>query len=204
MALGWQVGKAARQQQRKALFESWVNDHATGLFGLAYRLCGDRELAEELVQETFFQAWKSMARLRDADRAQAWLMTILRHCYSRAMRERARHRAAHEAMVTEDNAGQVDGVDPATKLAERDALQRALDRLDDRYKVVFLLVNVGGLTCEAAAAELNLPLGTVLSRMHRARRQLRQWLEAPNEQGASGAQPAFDDAGPKLRLGGEA
>ena len=204
MTFGWRIGKAAGQRQQQALFESLVDDHATRLFGLAYRLCGDRELAEELVQETFFQAWKSMDRLRDEARAQAWLMAILRHCYSRAMRERARHRAAHEALATDENAGQVHEADPATDLAERDALQRALDRLDDRYKVVFLLVNVGGLTCEAAATELNLPLGTVLSRMHRARRQLRQWLEAPNAQPVSHARTEADDVGPTLRLGGKA
>lgn len=204
MTFGWWIRNPARRRQRKALFESWVDDHANALFGLAYRLCGDRELADELVQETFFQAWKSMDRLRDETRAPAWLMAILRHCYRRAMRERARHRAAHEAVATDENAGRAHEVDPATDLAERDALQRALDRLDDRYKVVFLLVNVGGLTCEAAAAELNLPLGTVLSRMHRARRQLRQWLEAPNAQPVSHSRTKANDAGPTLRLGGEA
>lgn len=204
MTIGWQIGKTAGQRQRKALFESWVNDHATSLFGLAYRLCGDRELAEELVQETFFQAWRSINQLRDSDRAQAWLMSILRHCYSRAMRERARHRAAREAMASDAGAEQSSHSDPATAVAERDALQQALDRLDDRYKVAFLLVNVGGLTCEAAAAELNVPLGTVLSRMHRARRQLRQCLETPHGQVASDSHADLDNAAPKLRLGGEA
>lgn len=203
MNWGWRIGNTALERQRKALFESWVDAHGTRLFALAYRLCGERELAEELVQETFFQAWKSMDRLREPERAPAWLTTILRHCYSRAMRQRAQQRAARASLnVGDQGTGPPPAPDPATRLAERDALQQALDRLDDRYKAVFLLVHVGGLTCEAAATELDLPLGTVLSRMHRARRQLREALEPPAAAPAPPSASSHD--GPTLRLGGEA
>lgn len=61
----------------------------------------------------------------------------------------------------------------------RDALQRALDRLDVRFKVPFLLVFLEGLTCQETADELGLPLGTVLSRIHRARVALRASLDEP-------------------------
>jgi len=54
-----------RRAGQPTRYEQWVRDHADSLYRLAYRLCGDATVAEELVQETYYEAWKSMRRLRD-------------------------------------------------------------------------------------------------------------------------------------------
>jgi RNA polymerase sigma-70 factor (ECF subfamily) len=66
-------------------------------------------------------------------------------------------------------------------IAGRDRLQKALDKLDDRFKEPFLMVFLEGLSCAEAAEVLGVPLGTVLSRLHRARNQLRRCLDSQEE-----------------------
>lgn len=199
----WRKHGDAEQQRRKVRFEEWVDAFAGSLYALAYRLCGDRELADELVQETYYQAWKSMDQLHEPEKADAWLRQILRHCYSRWVRQQSRDRARSRA-VTETLKLEADHeVTPAETLAERDSLQQALDQLSDRYKWVFVLVFVGGLTCEEAAQELDIPLGTVLSRIHRARQQLREHLRALEAE-TKPVDPTTSHDAPRLRLGGDA
>lgn len=183
-----------------ARFQQWVSDHAGLLYALAYRLCGDRDLAEELVQETFYQAWRSMGRLKDSAKARPWLMQILRHGYARWARQRRMASVDADTPVEPSTANAPDVIDT---LAERDWLQQGLNQLEDRYKVVFLMVFVGGLTCQEAADELDLPLGTVLSRIHRARKHLRKSLTRMDQ--ADMTRPtAGDGTIGHLRLGGDA
>ncbi|MCI0363321.1 MAG: RNA polymerase sigma factor [Phycisphaerales bacterium] len=182
--------------------------HTAELYRFAYRACGDREVAEDLVQETFYEAWKCMRRLRDAERARAWLFQILRHRYSRWVRAERRNPtpapvsfgisppdtpAAHAAS---ERAGGKE----VSNFAERDALQMALNQVSDVLKVPLLMVFIEGLTCQEAATRLDLPLGTVLSRIHRAKRQLRAILRD------SEARDEVDDEPHTLhryRIGGE-
>ncbi len=187
---------------RHARFEQWVQAHTQPLFAFAYRLCGDRELADELVQEAFYQAWKCMDQLRDPQRSKAWLMQILRHCYARWARQRRRENLAQDNLATQFARPDTGSVD---QLAHRDTLQQALDQLPERYRITFVLVFVGNMTCEEAARELDVPLGTVLSRLHRARQRLRETINALDEPDTS-VQPASPggSTAPTLRLGGEA
>ena len=82
-------------------------------------------------------------------------------------------------------------------MARSEWLQRALDELDERYRLPVLMVFMEGLTCREAAEELNVPLGTVLSRIHRARQALKKTLKETDGETASGTEP-------RLRLGKEA
>ena len=191
-----------RDNARHARFEQWVEDHTQAMFAFAYRLCGDRELADELVQEAFYQAWKSMDQLRDPDRSKAWLMQILRHGYARWARQRRRDNVAHDGLSAQPARP---AAGPADQLAHRDTLQQALDQLPERYRITFVLVFVANMTCEEAARELDVPLGTVLSRLHRARQRLCETINALDEPGTS-LQTSHDatSTAPPLRLGGEA
>ena len=203
MVFGSRQGRAGGgRDDAQATFRSWVRDHATGLYALAYRLCGDRELAEELVQETYYQAWRSMDQLRDPDSARPWLMRILRHSYARWARRRRQAPAGDNAEAMQHAVS--DDPDVAGSLADRDWLQQGLDELDDRYKVVFLMVFVGQMSCREVADELGLPLGTVLSRIHRARQQLRRSLGRLEQRRDGGSDSADGNHGSQLRLGGDA
>ena len=207
--------------KRRAGYERWVRDYSSELFGMAYRLCGRHDVADDLVQETYYEAWKTLGRLRDHEKARAWLFEILRHRYARWARSRSRMPSllsSHESLASAAAAPErsVDEV-----CAERDTLQLALDSLDERFRVTFLFVFFEGLTCQQAADRLDLPLGTILSRLHRARTQLRHVLTSGLHDGNTRCASenrasevgkgypncdriAIGDPQPRLRLGGEA
>ncbi len=158
---------------RRGLYEELVREHAAGLYRFAYRLCGQREVAEDLCQEAFYEAWRSIGRLREPTRARAWLYQILRHRYSRWVRTRGRRpRTTAQPLDVLPGAE----VDVLGALSRREVLQRGLDQLSDRYKEAFLMVFLQGLSCQEAADQLGVPRGTVLSRIHRARQFLRGFL----------------------------
>lgn len=162
---------------RQALYNSWVRDYSQDLYRCALRLCGQPHVAEELVQEVFYEAWRSMDTLRDQAKARVWLLSILRHRYMHWLRDQKRHPKSGPA--AQEQAQRLSTGDdlPQDILARQESLQAALDALEDRYKVPFLLVFLEGMTCQRAAEFLDIPLGTVLSRIHRARHFLRDHLE---------------------------
>lgn len=189
---------SGRHIARQALYERWVRDYGAELYRFAYRACGDREVAEDLVQETFYEAWKCMNRLRETERARAWLFQILRHRYSRWVRTEQRSPAAvpldaAAGLLVARNSGE-------SKLIDRDALQVALNRVNDVLKVPLLMVFIEGSTCQETANRMDLPLGTVLSRIHRAKRQLRAILRDEHAQ----IEPAADqESSHHYRIGGD-
>ena len=179
-------------------YERWVRDHAAELYRFAYRFCGDRDVAEDLVQETFYEAWKSLGSLRHEDRARAWLYQILRHRYARLRRTESRT-PLHVPL---------DSVEPAPSHApseadssiKHDALQTALNGLSDRVKIPLLMVFMEGQTCQEVADRLDLPLGTVLSRIHRAKLRLRELLCTD---GKNTQNDEHNEKHPGYRIGGE-
>jgi RNA polymerase sigma-70 factor (ECF subfamily) len=162
-----------RAHEHRALYEAMVREHSRELYRFAYRLCGSAAEAEDLVQESYTEAWKGLESLADPRKARAWLFQILRHRNSRAARTRSRR----PAVVMAADGLAASGRAPDAHAEERDLIQRALDDLDERYKLPFLMVFMEGLTCQQAADQLGVPLGTVLSRIHRARQSMRSQLE---------------------------
>lgn len=189
--------------EQRRVYEAWVADYADDLYRLAYRLTGRRSVAEELVQETFYHAWRSMHTLRETSKARAWLFQIVRHRYSHWVRDQSRRLSPgtlHDAH--EDLAAAVD-YRPLEVMADEEAIRLALETLDDRFKLPLLMVYVEGLTCQQAAEQLELPLGTVLSRLHRARRMMRQQLDTEGgEKDTDGENEKDSGDQPRLKLGG--
>ena len=151
-------------------FHGLVSNHAPALYRLAYRLTGDSHEAEDVVQETLRSAWKSRDRFDRGRSHRAWLASILRRRVVDRWRKKSRtpHTAGEFGMEVP-----VEGVDPlASELT--DEMQHALEHLSCNLRESLLLVVVGELTHQEAADMLGIPLGTVLSRVSRARQRLRQ------------------------------
>lgn len=151
-------------------FHGLVADHAPALYRLAYRLVGDPHDAEDVVQETLRSAWNSRDRFDCGRSHRAWLASILRRRVIDGWRRKVRtpYPAGEHGIEVP-----VDGADPlATELT--DEMQHALESLSDDLRESLLLVVVGELTHQEAADTLGIPLGTVLSRVSRARQRLRQ------------------------------
>ncbi|HLA39685.1 MAG TPA: sigma-70 family RNA polymerase sigma factor [Candidatus Glassbacteria bacterium] len=167
----------SRSKDRQELYELLVRTHAAELYRFAYRLCGEHENASDLVQEAYSEAWRSLDSLRQPEKARAWLFSILRYRYAHLQRDNGRRETSVEPqelaeMAVDEKSGRL-----LEAIAGRDGLQKALDGLDDRFKEPFLMVFLEGLTCAEAAEALGVPLGTVLSRIHRARHQLKSNLD---------------------------
>lgn len=155
-------------------FNRLVSDHAGPLYRLAYRLVGDRHEAEDIVQDTFRSAWQSRRQYQAGRGDRAWLTSILR----RRVADRRRRRSSQPySPLLAENEPSVE-TDPFSLELYCDEVQQALDRLPSELRETLLLVVVGELTHQEAADVLKIPLGTVLSRVSRARQQLRQYLLA--------------------------
>ncbi len=163
-------------QKHKELYEQLVHSNAERLYRFAVRMCGQQETAEDLIQETYYEAWKSIHSLRDPSRGRAWLYQILKHCYARWLRKEKTTPQQGIPFSSLEQVLESPAVDPAEYFIQHQTMQKALDSLDEIYKEPFLLVYLAGFTCQETANLLELPLGTVLSRIHRARLFLRQFL----------------------------
>ncbi len=174
-----QTGNAQQKGRNLGLsqaeFDRLVSDHGPALYRMAYRLVGDRHEAEDLVQETYRSAWKSRALFDPARSPRAWLAAILR----RRAADRWRRRARWNVFPWTDRTSepQQPREDPA-RHQYSDHVQDALNQLPLELRETLLLVVVGELTHQEAADVLGVPLGTVLSRVSRARRRLREYLLA--------------------------
>lgn len=156
----------------QAEFHRLVEEHGAALYRMAYRLIGDRHEAEDMVQDAYRSAWKSRHLFEPGRGERAWLAAILR----RRVADRWRRRTPMTIVVGDDTPeiGRTDQ-DPLRN-DYTDQMQRALDQLPSQLRETLLLVVVAELTHQETADLLEVPLGTVLSRVNRARKRLRAYL----------------------------
>lgn len=158
----------------QAHFNTLVEDHGPALYRMAYRMVGDRHEAEDVVQEAYRSAWRSRDRYQTGRGDRAWLASILR----RRVVDRWRRRRPPVVLSGSSTVDvSVDAEDPLSNELS-DEMQGALNRLPKELRETLLLVVVGELTHQEVADLLEIPLGTVLSRVSRARRRLREFLLA--------------------------
>jgi RNA polymerase sigma-70 factor (ECF subfamily) len=162
----------------QAEFNRLVDLHSAALYRMAYRMMGDRHEAEDMVQEAFRSAWKGREGFEPQQGERAWLAAILRRRIIDRWRRRAPPATAARDQTIEIS---VESTDPL-QLEYTDEMQAALAVLPLELRETLLLVIVGELTHQETADLLGLPLGTVLSRVSRARRRLRDTLMAARSQ----------------------
>lgn len=156
-------------------YEAWVHAHAAELFRFAFRLTSNRDVAEELVQDTFLEAWRGRAALREKGAARAWLFSILRHRFSRYLRSKPPVVHIDVAGPKMPEVGSRERSHP-DQVADADALQCGLDALDESVRLPFVMVFIEGRSCKETSEALGIPFGTVLSRLSRARAAIRSKL----------------------------
>lgn len=144
------------------------------LFRVAMWLVRDRAEAEDLVQETFTQALESFHRYQMGTNCRAWLVTIMYHRNSRRRRLRTR---LHLVNDNEERIAETVAFEPPTPqdITEEEVLS-ALERLPHSYQEVVVLSDVKDLSYKEMADALGIPVGTVMSRLHRGRKLLRAEL----------------------------
>jgi RNA polymerase sigma-70 factor (ECF subfamily) len=158
-----------------AAFEGEVLPHADRLFRLAMWFERNRADAEDVVQETMMQALRSFHRFQPGTNCRAWLTTILQRIVSN--RRRARGRSLLVSDADDRIAHTVAFVPPVPQGLTDELVLSSLRRLPEPFQDVILLCDVEELSYKEAAEALSIPIGTVMSRLHRGRAQLRLELD---------------------------
>jgi RNA polymerase sigma-70 factor (ECF subfamily) len=166
-----------------------VDAHYDSLYRYAYRLSGSAADAEDLTQETFGKALARLPQLRDPDRARGWLFRILRNAYLHRARDERRHR-----MVPLDSVGDLadDAADDPAPEVDPARLQEALNDLDESFRTPVILFYFEEFSYREIAEQMDLPIGTVMSRLARAKAYLRGRLAPPADPVADGPRRASD------------
>jgi RNA polymerase sigma-70 factor, ECF subfamily len=154
---------ARAQSGELRAFEELVRAYQADVYRFSLHLTRDRAMAEDVTQEAFLRAFRFLRSFRGDCRFSSWLLRIARNCSMDAIRGRA-HRAERE-LASPVPATTTDAV-------ARTELAAALRALSDDHREPFLLIEVFGLSYREAADVLNLKIGTVKSRMHRARQAM--------------------------------
>jgi RNA polymerase sigma-70 factor (ECF subfamily) len=160
--------------RRWLAFEAEAMPHVDRLFRHAMWLERNRAEAEDLVQETLMQALQSFHRFTPGTNCRAWLVTILQHV--RSSRQRKRGRVVMDSSLEERAANVVPFVPPVPDHVTDEDMLLALRQIPPHHQEVILLCDVEDMTYKEIAAALDVPIGTVMSRLHRGRELLRMEL----------------------------
>lgn len=160
---------------RDELFEAEALPHLRSLYGTAYRMTRNAHDAEDLVQETFLRAYRAFDGFTPGTNIRAWLYTILHRARTDSFRKAGR------SLKTVELEGDGPSVPPPQDALASggEDLARALDALPEVFRAAVVLRDVEDFSYEEIARILEVPIGTVMSRIHRGRAQLRELLGGP-------------------------
>ncbi len=162
------------QASARERFQTEALPHLNDLFRTASRLIGDRARAEDVIQEVFLQAWKSFDRFEAGTNCRAWLFKILFHCVNHHRRKWFRFPLLKD--TEEFIEANLTYSEPVPEhLTDEDILE-ALDGIPADFRAVVILVDVEEFSYKEAAEILAVPAGTVMSRLSRGRKLLREQL----------------------------
>jgi RNA polymerase sigma-70 factor (ECF subfamily) len=181
-------------------FERMILPHRDALYGHALALTRNTDEAEDLVQETTLRALRGIGSFRADGPVRAWLLAILRNLFINSYRAKSRA-PRYVSLDGMENPDPMLPSDPGPERAifsklENEAVGRAVAALPDEYRDVLVLSDLRGLSYQEISDALDLPLGTVRSRLSRARGRVRRALFAwrPDVQRGAAAAPARPEA----------
>jgi RNA polymerase sigma-70 factor (ECF subfamily) len=161
-----------RTVSQKRAFRNILANNRNRLYNMAYAWTHDPYLADDLVQQTYYKALRSQKQLRDIGAADAWLFRILANCLTDHYRARREFLSDDELIIVEKRT-------PETEAEEDQLAQRvrlAVQRLPLPQRQVVTLIDLEGFAYATVAQILDIPVGTVMSRLCRGRRALRELL----------------------------
>ena len=165
---------------REQAFRTYVEPEIEVLLRVAQTLTGSWPDAEDVVQETLIRAWRAADRF-DGAHPRAWLLTILRRTHLNSLRRQRPDLLGEDAVLDTHRPAFCAASTPSPEQQHVDrefsaALQHAIEALHPRYRTVVLLIDVDQLSYDETARVLDIPVGTVMSRLSRGRDKLRHQL----------------------------
>ena len=168
----------------QAAFDALITENQTRLYNVALRMTGNSDDAQDMVQEALIKAWRSLASFRGDSRFSVWLYRICKNCCKDLLRKNRQGQVIPIRQEDEDGEElelQIPDEELAPdKLLERkltrDAVRRGLEQLPEDHRRILLLREIGGMSYEEIAECLSLEVGTVKSRIFRARKKLCEFL----------------------------
>lgn len=152
-----------------------VFEHLDELYRIAHRLCNDQAQAQDLTHDLFVHLNKRYGnKIHNVDNARAWLTTIMYRLYIDSWRRNKRSPIFNDNAIAEEHCSNWDAnpLEDCIQLEQQTLLHEALNKLAEDYRQVIILHDVEGFTLVEMVKIMEIPLGTLKSRLHRARRQL--------------------------------
>ena len=173
-------------QEKAAVFDGEFMPHVDSMYNFAYRLTFDEDDAKDLVQDTYLKAYRFINSFERGTNAKAWLFRILKNSFINEFRKKSKQPAKVdynevESYYNSDEAGETMTTDLRVESVQHmmgDEITGALNALPVDFRTVIILSDLEGFTYEEMAKILDIPIGTVRSRLHRARNMLRDKLTA--------------------------
>jgi len=152
--------------------EILIRDHHESVYRYAYRLAGNPSDAEDLCQQTFLLAHQKLCQLREPDKAAGWLFSIARNTFLKMHRRKRPHCAANLDLDVD----QIQQPDVKDSSIDGEKLQSAFDKLGDHQRMILMMFYFEKLSYKEIAERLDVQMGTVMSRLSRAKSKLRGQL----------------------------
>lgn len=172
------------QKEKEGIFENEFLPHVNSMYNFAYRLTFDEDDAKDLVQDTYLKAYRFIRSFEQGTNAKAWLFRILKNSFINDFRKKSKQPAKVdyqevETFYNSDNMDKTITTDLRVETVKDmigDEISNALNSLDADFKTVIILCDLEGFKYDEMAKILDIPIGTVRSRLHRARNLLKEKL----------------------------
>jgi RNA polymerase sigma-70 factor (ECF subfamily) len=177
--------QAYSEKEKYQIFDTEFMPHIDSMYNFAYRLTMDEDEAKDLVQDTYLKAFRFISSFQRGTNAKAWLFRILKNSFINDYRKKSKEPAKldYQEVETFYNSDEADSditIDLRVETVQDmigDEIANALNSLAVDFKAVIILCDIEGFTYEEMAKILDIPIGTVRSRLHRARNLLKEKLK---------------------------